>query len=410
MFKRPAALLALALAATAASACTTKAHRAEPTSLEVSLPAKPAGPRLDADPKTYHRTVMSRPYHIAKKYRSMMGPSSLQKVELFESEEPELLWITGYQAVVMDKSGEQQVSQEFMCHSNLDAKPNEYWESFNSNASLSGRLFTLSQGQQRVKFPRGYGIPIMSTHRLDLATQVLNLNLDDANLNVRHKVTIDFVREKEVRGQMVPLYQAAVQGFKSLEGKSANYGYSSAEGAAGESHSDEGHEGCSVGLPAVAGDQPDEDAFGQKFTGHWIVKPGREVNKSLVTEFLQLQFDTTIHYIAVHLHPFAESLELIDRTTGQSVFKAKATQAEGKIGLKHIEHFESVEGLRIYKDHEYELVSVYNNTTKEDQDSMAVMYLYVKDVNFNRPTDEVIAKLKEKAKTPEAEPPAKAKM
>lgn len=381
-------LLSLLLVALSVSACSSdQALRAE---THLTSPAAGVGP----EPKVYKRTVLSREYHIDKKYRSMLGPASMQKVALLEEEgEPELLWIVGYEAVVMNKTGDEQVSQEFMCHSNLDFNAKDYWEAFKSNASMSGRLFTLSQGQQDVEFPKGHGIPVMSTMSLDLATQVLNLNLDDPKLDVRHKVTIEFVRDRDLATPMKPLYQAAVQGFKSLEGKPADYGYSEEEKSAAEEHE---HMGCSVGMPAVQGDV-DQDRHGQKFTGHWVVEPGREVNRTNVTKFLQLQFDTKIHYIAVHLHPFAESLELIDKTTGKQVFKANTKQAEGKIGLAHIDHYASAEGLPIFKDHEYELVSVYNNTTDENQDSMAVMYLYVEDVNFHKPTKEDIAALAKKA-------------
>ena len=153
----------------------------------------------------------------------------------------------------------------------------------------------------------------------------------------------------------------------------------------------------------------DKDRFGQKFTGHWVVKPGREVNKTLVTKFLQLQFDTKIHYIAVHLHPFAESLTLIDRTTGETVFDAKTKQTDGKIGLAHVDHYESVEGMPIYKDHEYELLSVYNNTSGEDQDSMAVMFMYLHDKNFNKPTGEELKEFARKQKEQAEESAKKAK-
>jgi hypothetical protein len=104
-----------------------------------------------------------------------------------------------------------------------------------------------------------------------------------------------------------------------------------------------------------------------------------------VTEFLNLPFDTTAHYIAVHLHPFAESLELIDRTTGETVFRAKVDGADGRIGIDRVDYLESAEGIPFYKDHQYELVSVYDNTSGEAQDSMAVMYLYLLDKNFRRP-------------------------
>ena len=127
------------------------------------------------------------------------------------------------------------------------------------------------------------------------------------------------------------------------------------------------------------------DSFGRRFTGHWVVEPGREVNRTLVTEILDLPFDTTVHYIAVHLHPFAESLELRDLTTGDTVFKSRVRPAEKGIGIQHVDYFSSEEGVLLRKKHDYELVSVYNNTSGEEQDSMAVMYMYLLDKRFEAP-------------------------
>jgi hypothetical protein len=100
---------------------------------------------------------------------------------------------------------------------------------------------------------------------------------------------------------------------------------------------------------------------------------------------MRLPFDTTVHYIAVHLHPFAESLELKDLTAGKSLYFSKARPSEGKIGLDHVDYLSSEEGIPLSADHEYELISAYNNTMSEPVDSMAVMYLYVLDREFKRP-------------------------
>ena len=64
------------------------------------------------------------------------------------------------------------------------------------------------------------------------------------------------------------------------------------------------------------------------------------------------------------------------------MFKSKAKNFKDKIGLEVVDFFSSKEGIPLYKDHDYEIVSVYNNTTEEDQDSMAVMYLYLLDKKF----------------------------
>ena len=107
------------------------------------------------------------------------------------------------------------------------------------------------------------------------------------------------------------------------------------------------------------------DRFGRKFTGHWVVKPGRETNHTRATTMFNLTEDTTIHYIAVHMHPFAESLELRDLTTGETLFKSLVKNFEDQIGLAHVDSFSSEEGLTVYADHEYEVVSEYNNTSQK---------------------------------------------
>ena len=69
----------------------------------------------------------------------------------------------------------------------------------------------------------------------------------------------------------------------------------------------------------------------------------------------------------MHLHPFAESLELRDYTTGETLFRSTARNREDQIGLRHVESLASDEGIPIHADHGYELVAVYNNTSSEPQ-------------------------------------------
>lgn len=343
--------------------------------------AEPGSGARAAELPTREVTVHSPEYRIQEKYRSMLGPHAQQEIYLVDTDEPELLWITGYRTEVVDATDGSEVSQEFMCHANLDFEPRRYMDTFRMRHGVSGRVFTLSQGQQRIDFPDGFGVPILSTQPLQLTTQVLNLNLEDPDMRVRHRVTVEFVRDREVPpGQGIqPLYQKAVQGFKSLESSGLHYGLDLEE-VDSELHG----QGCGIGMAAVP-DAEETDPLGRKFTSHWVVEPGREVNRSLVTEFLNLPFDTTAHYIAVHLHPFAESLELIDRTTGETVFRAEVDPADGRIGIDRVDRLVSTEGIPLYADHQYELVSVYENTSGEPQDSMAVMYLYLLDKNFRPP-------------------------
>ena len=190
--------------------------------------ARPVVPKMDAEKWqsfVQTREIVSSKYHIDAKYASMRGPSGFDHSVLLETEKPELLWITGYKTTVVDAKSKEELSQEFMCHANLDFDASVYYDHFPKAPPISGRVFTLSQGQQEIHFPTGMGIPIRSDLQLSLATQVLNLNIDKPNLDVRHKVEIEFVRDSDLNAwreahadfEVVPLYQTAVQGFKALE-------------------------------------------------------------------------------------------------------------------------------------------------------------------------------------------------
>ncbi len=322
------------------------------------------------------KKVLSKVYAIDRIYKSMKGPQSWQEVYLMETKKPELLWITGYKATMKAGDGVTPAPQEFMCHSNLDYTPHSHLKHFGGGSNSNARLFTLSQGQFTVAFPEGFGIPFLSTQPLSLSTQVLNLNVENKSLEVRHDVTIEFVKNSDLDKPLKPLYTSSAYGLKVIDGQDGYYGVKDAV-------ADHQGPGCLPGENASGHEYV--DVYGKKFTGHWIVKPGREENRTLVTKIMNLTYDTSIHYIAVHLHPLAESLELIDLTTGQSLFKSQARNYKDKIGLDEVDYFSSPEGIKVYKDHEYELVSIYNNTTGEDQDSMAVMYIYLLEKYFKMP-------------------------
>lgn len=351
------------------------------------------------------RTVLSQIYHVDREYRSMKGPFSTVEIRLGKarSAAEELYWITGYRAVMVGPDGATPMPQQYMCHSNLDLDVGEHIRALGAHGSFSPRLFTLSQGQLEIDFPAGFGIPVRGDEALDLTTQVLNLNPDELppeGVEVRHRVTLDYVPDAAVRGRMRALQPIAAYGLALLAGQG-----DADRGDAGQKDGDglgdlgplggKGMEpyfdvddpdaerhgpGCLVG--ETASDHAYEDRHGREFTGHWLVPPGRQVNRTLVTELMKVPYETRIHYVAVHLHPFAESLELRDLTTGETLFRSEAENFDEGIGLERVEAFSSAQGVPIHSDHEYELVSVYENTSGETQDSMAVMYIYVRDLHL----------------------------
>lgn len=45
-------------------------------------------------------------------------------------------------------------------------------------------------------------------------------------------------------------------------------------------------------------------------------------------------------------------------------------------------HLASRTGVPIYRDHEYRLISVYNNTSAEPQDAMSMLFIYAYDKEY----------------------------
>jgi hypothetical protein len=326
---------------------------------------------------------------VDREYRSMAGPQRSMMFRL--TEKPELLWLTGYRAVMVGEDGASPMPQDYMCHSNLDLDGTKHLERFRHQQPSDGRLFTLSQGQLEIHFPPGFGMPIWSDEDLSLSAQVLNLNPGGDPVKVRHKITIEYLRDADLEQPLRPLVQAGVYGLKLVRGDSGHLGL---ENPDAEKHGP----GCLPGRAASSSEY--SDAQGQVFTGHWVVEPGVEENHTRVTTMLNLAEDTTAHYIAVHLHPFAERIELRDLTAKKTVFASDVVPLDGRIGIDRVDSYASEEGIPLAKDHEYELVSFYNNTTDQPQDSMAVLYVYMLDKRFDR--DRVIREAREASARPQA--------
>lgn len=328
------------------------------------------------------RTFLSRIFEIDRIYKSMEGPSQRRRIFLSDPATParkhgELMWLTGYKTEIVKENGEA-LPPDFMCHANLDIGDlDRHRQNFAWGRVGQPRLFSLSQGQMEVKFPPGFGIPVMSNEPLHLGSQVLNHNVSEGRFRVRHRATLEYVRDRDLERPMKALFQQGVQAMVLLDGPD---GYFNLREGASQEHG----EGCGIGDDAGKANKV-QDRFGRIFSGHWVVKPGREIRHTPVSGYMRVPYDTRAHYIAIHLHPFAVSLELRDVTTGETVFRSEAAAPEGKIGIARVQHYSSEEGLRIYKDHAYELISVYENTSDVDQDSMAVMFLYHHDRNFVKP-------------------------
>ncbi|HUJ15252.1 MAG TPA: hypothetical protein VL284_15805 [Thermoanaerobaculia bacterium] len=354
------------------------------------------------------QVVLSPVYPIAKKYRSMEGPSAVQTVYLGDRTKPELVWLTAIRTEVVGADGKTPMPSELMCHMNVDIDPTRHKALFNLTRFPAQRLMTISQGMRvasgafEARVPDGFAFPMASNEPLYVFTQVLNLNIEHPkNLKVRHRVTFEFVRDRDLKQRPVALFNLGISGMVQMAGNplALTSMSSVAAGLPPASASSEGAAAthgasCLIGqrAPNAGGMSADYvDPNGRHFTGHWVVPPGKQVNASDVTWFMNLPYDIKLHYVAVHLHPFAQSLTLRDTTTGTDVFKATATNPKHRIGLEHVDDMVSLPGVELYKAHKYELVSVYDNPTKHNVDSMASMYFGAEDPEFVAPTPEQLA-------------------
>jgi hypothetical protein len=323
-----------------------------------------------------NKIVFSNTYHIKKIYPSMEGPQSSHKFSLIEKEPRQLLWITGYESQTVEAQDSSKPIGDFMCHSNLNINMKTHRRLFNWKKYPSTRLFTLSEGVERIQFPNGFGVPVYSDELFRLDAQALNHNIQSPDLKVKLKNTISFVRDADLKQPMQPLFMAAANGLVLLSGRDGYYGIS-------KGHPEKHGHGAVKGVKArSAGIR--KDNFGRKFSGHWVVRPGRHTYKTLVTRWMNIPYDAKAHYITAHVHPFAESIALRDLKTNEILFETKIENKIKEIGLTHVPVFSSVEGIPIKKDREYELISVYNNTSNKNITVMAVMFLYLEDKEFDR--------------------------
>jgi hypothetical protein len=361
---------------------------------------------LAAAPVGQSKQFISPVYTIDKIYHSMEGPSSVERIYLGDPNgTAELLWVTGIRTEMVGADGSTPQLPELMCHVNIDLDPGKHQALFGFRRATAARLMTLSQGMLAAKLPDGFGFPLASNEPLMLFTQVLNLNIQHPqDLKVRHRVTIDYVRNRDLTSPIKPLFNVGASGMVQLDDNPLALAHSMASMPSTSSVTTEaGHDSmtmnptmsCIVGArapQATSGSADYVDPQGRKMTGHWIVPPGKQVNHSDISWFMNLQFDTRLHYAAVHLHPFARSLEMRDMTTGLTVFVAKAENPLNAVGLLHVDEFSSVDGVPLLHTHKYSLISTYDNPTDTNADSMASVFLGLDDSELTVPTSDQLAR------------------
>jgi len=266
------------------------------------------------------------------------------------------VWITSFRTDVLD-SKSNVANQQYMCHASLDivgpAGPD-------GEPSNRRQAFTVSQGQTEIAFPRGFAMPIPNDDRQEsLLVQVLNNNEPQIHRELKFKATLHYFGETDARKRkLIPL---------KLTGGSVRAVIDPATARPQEV----------VVRPAYQ-EEVFRDPEGRLATGHWLVPPGKQV---LATELgLGLDRDTTVHFMWMHVHPYAESLQLRDETIDRIVWKGnvKNDPDSKRAAILTTDTYSSQDGLLLHRDHKYELIATYQNPTPHPVDAMASLWMYVR--------------------------------
>lgn len=315
------------------------------------------------DNETQQYKMISPAFLIDGIYKSMEGPKASNYVQL--SQDPTLLWITGFHVKALDSGTKKPVSNDFICHTNVDFNDVNYFSNFHLEHRIGKqypRMTSLSHGLENFSFPKGYGVPMKGNDWLFVTTQSLNHNLPDANYLIKHEVTIEYLKDNKntkplmSRTVFIMLPYDRNDPFKEPLDPAANQ--------------------C---IPVETKNHSYDDGHGNKLSGHWVIPTGKNVYRSSIDAQLQITDSLRLHAAAIHVHPFATAITLFDKTINKVIFKSNITNHSKSIGLSKIEPFSSEEGIWMYENHQYELVLEVNNTTTVEQDMMGSMFLFFYD-------------------------------
>jgi len=338
-------------------------------------------PAYGGENPTQSIEVLSKPYTIDRIYKSMEGPGGIETFKFGKNDKPELMWITGGRVEVFNAKNFGKKTSVKVCHANLRFDPREFSalnpnSQFNHMTHQSLKLFSFIEGQPEILFPDGFGITILSSRLFEFNFGTMNPIEPQEPFDIKAKASFYYKPDTKLDDQLNPLFMRIlvlrVPADNKGSHKGSNTDHHPAKGSA---------QPAEISLHTM---NTNESGYEQAY--HWIVPPGRhtykyKIEKRVMAEF---PFDTTIHYINAHLHHHAESIELRNITTGETLFKGSPKTAVNGLFIEAFNFYSDQQGIPFYQDHEYELISIYNNTTGESIDAMALLFVYLLDKNFDR--------------------------
>jgi hypothetical protein len=306
--------------------------------------------------------MISPDFYIDGIYTSMEGPKATNYVQL--TTDSTLVWITSFEVKALDSKSKKNISNDFICHTNVDFNDVNYYTGLGLNDRIGKqypRMTSLSHGLEQFKLPNGYGIPMKGNDYLMVTTQSLNHNLPDIRQLIKHEVSISYSKEKTMKPLMsrtvyIQLPYDKNDPFKEPLDPASNQ--------------------C---IPVETKNHSYTDANGTSLSGHWVIPKGKKTYSSSINEQLHIKDSLRLHAAAVHVHPFTTSITLYDVTDKKVIFRSNVINHTSSIGLTTIDALSSKEGIWLYANHNYELTMDVNNTSDREQDMMGSMFLFFYD-------------------------------
>jgi cyclophilin family peptidyl-prolyl cis-trans isomerase len=301
------------------------------------------------------------------------------------NEPRQLYWLKGVRIDLLDENNRLLPTAEFFCHLNIDVDTGFRNREFpEGERCMSARLFTLTQGQTEILFPKGYGVPVASDEKLRCIFQAANRTTDE-HRRIKQRLTLYLIPDKQLLEPITALnwytpFMAVVVDKNS-------------EDALAKEAID-----CSLCLPTSKGvtapnavnDAVENDSFGRKVSGHWVIPPGKTSWTGTIRDYKFQDKPRIAHLIWSHVHPLCTEFSLVNLdANGQANNLYTATcrsRTSPGVQLEHIDLFSSSQGIRLAANRPYELEIKYDNPTKAGLDSMATMGIFCEDNEFARPS------------------------
>lgn len=311
--------------------------------------------------------MISPDFYIDGIYKSMEGPKATNYVQL--TTDSTIVWITSFKVKALDSKTKQPISNDFICHTNVDFNDVNYYTSLHLKDRIGKqypRMTSLSHGLEKFSLPNGYGIPMKGNEFLYVTTQSLNHNFPDESRLIKHEVSIQYTKNKRLKPLMsrtvfIQLPYDQKDPFKEPLDPASNQ--------------------C---IPVETKNHSYPDGKGNMLSGHWVIPKGKKTYQSSIDSQLQMKDSLRLHAAAVHVHPFTTSITLLDKTTNEIIFKSNVINHRNRIGLTKIDAFSSEEGVWMFANHHYILTMDVNNTTSIEQDMMGSMFLFFYDAELDQ--------------------------